>query len=282
MSGRSAPPIWLRAIAKPRLSRVMHTIVTTQLPKPVLGAAIRTFSKVYGVDLDEAAQPVSAFDDFQSFFTRELKEGLRPVEQDVGLMPSPADGTLSAFGPLGEGRLVQAKGVEYSLDALLGDSADADVYRGGSYAVVYLAPYNYHRVHCPWKGELVSWRYLPGALYPVNAVGLRHVPGLFAQNERIIGHFDTEFGKAALIMVGATFVGHMTVGFADVKSNHGLPPSGLVSLDSPVAMSRGDEFGVFEMGSTVVLVMERPGFEPAMPLGQAIRMGQPALRIAGD
>ena len=176
---------------------------------------------------------------------------------------------------------MQAKGVDYSLDALLGDSADADVYRNGSYAVVYLAPYNYHRVHCAWQGNLTAWRYLPGALFPVNAVGLRHVPGLFARNERIVGHFDTEFGRAALIMVGATFVGHMTVSFADARSNTGLPASGRVEMPEPVSFERGDEFGVFEMGSTVVLVFERDDLEPAMPLGSPIRMGQAALQLSG-
>ncbi len=276
------PPTWLRAIADPRVSRVMHRIVTSRPPAPVVHGAIRAFSRVYGVDLHEAAQPVSDFDTFQAFFTRKLKPGMRAVETDATRVPSPADGTLSAFGPLGEGTLVQAKGVEYSLDALLGDSSDADAYRHGSYAVVYLAPYNYHRVHCAWQGSLTAWRYLPGALYPVNSMGIKHVPGLFARNERIIGHFDTEFGKAALIMVGATFVGHMSVAFADIKSNNGQPASGRVTPSAPVPFERGDEFGVFEMGSTVVLVFERPDLEPALPLGSPIRMGQPALRVLGD
>ena len=281
MTAQGQPPLWLRAISGPRLSQTMHRLVTTRLPKPMLRGAIRTFSKAYGVELHEAKGEVKDFETFQAFFTRELKDGARQVSADPLHIPSPADGTLSAFGPLGEGRLVQAKGVDYSLDALLGDSTDADAYRNGSYAVVYLAPYNYHRVHCAWQGNLTAWRYLPGALFPVNAVGLRHVPGLFARNERIVGHFDTEFGRAALIMVGATFVGHMTVSFADVRSNTGLPASGRVEMPEPVSFERGDEFGVFEMGSTVVLVFERDDLEPAMPLGSPIRMGQAALRLSG-
>ncbi|MBP47365.1 MAG: phosphatidylserine decarboxylase [Myxococcales bacterium] len=280
MTSQGQPPIWLRAISDPRLSQVMHKIVTAQLPGPFLRTAIRTFSKVYGVELHEAQRAVADFETFQAFFTRQLKEGSRTICTDAGVVASPADGTLSSFGSLESGRLVQAKGVEYSLDSLLGDSQDADAYRNGSYAVVYLAPYNYHRVHSAWRGTLTAWRYLPGALFPVNAVGLKHVPGLFAKNERIIGHFDTEFGRAALIMVGATFVGHMTVAFDEIRSNTGLPPSGRVALDTPMDFERGDEFGVFEMGSTVVLVFERNDLEPALPLGSPIRMGQPALRAS--
>ncbi|MCO4761083.1 MAG: phosphatidylserine decarboxylase [Myxococcales bacterium] len=280
MATSSTPPIWLRAISDPRVSKVMHRLVTTQPPAPVLEGAIRTFSRLYGVNLEESAKDVSEFDSFQAFFTRKLKEGERTIEDNSAYVPSPADGKLSAFGELGEGTLVQAKGVEYSLDALVGDSSDADAYRHGSYAVVYLAPYNYHRVHCAWQGKLTSWRYLPGALYPVNEMGLRHVPGLFARNERLIGHFDTEFGRAAMIMVGATFVGHMSVVFSDLKTNAGTPASGRVLPGAPVPFERGQEFGIFEMGSTVVMLFERSDLTPAMPLGTPIRMGQAALKVA--
>ncbi len=282
MATHTQPPIWMRAIGDPRLSKVMHRLVTARPPAPVVHGAIRTFARLYNVNLEEAALGVAEFDTFQDFFTRKLKAGERTIESEPGFVPSPADGKLSAFGSLGEGRLVQAKGVEYSLDALVGDSNDADAYRHGSYAVIYLAPHNYHRVHCAWRGELTSWRYLPGALFPVNSVGLAHVPGLFARNERIIGHFDTEFGRAALIMVGATFVGHMSVAFSDVKSNAGLPASGRVRVGTPVPFARGDEFGVFEMGSTVVLLFERADLAPALPLGSPIRMGQAALKVVPE
>lgn len=272
------PPTWLELIARPQLSKVMHRLVTARTPGPILRYATRTFSRIYGVEVDEAEQPIDRYETFQAFFTRRLKPGLRPIVTDADTVPSPADGRLSAFGKLGHGTLVQAKGVEYSLDALLGASADAEPYRGGSYAVVYLAPYNYHRVHTMCAGKLTHWRYVPGALYPVNRLGIEHVPGLFARNERIIGHFDSEFGRCALVMVGATFVGHMTVAFADIASNAGQPASGRVDLSAPVELQRGDEFGVFEMGSTVVMVFDRDDLEPAITLGDAIRVGEPALR----
>ncbi len=273
------PPGWIELIGRPQLSMAMRKLVTLRAPGPILKTAIRTFCHFYAVEKDQAEREVTDYETFQAFFTRKLKPGLRPFNDAKDVLPSPSDGTLSAFGPLGSGTLVQAKGVEYSLDALLGSGEDADPYRGGSYAVVYLAPHNYHRVHTPWNGKLTHWRYVPGALYPVNSMGLKHVPGLFARNERIIGHFDSEFGKAALIMVGATFVGHMTVGFTDLKANEAQPASGRVDVNPPLDSVRGDEFGVFEMGSTVVLVFERPDLKPALPLDSSIRAGQAALRI---
>ncbi|MEY3014349.1 MAG: hypothetical protein RIT45_3084 [Pseudomonadota bacterium] len=282
MASDQRPPSWLRAVSDPRVSRVMHKVVTWQPPKPVLGAAIRTFSRAWGVELHEAERPVDDYVSFQDFFTRTLKEGARPVAQERDVVASPADGKLSAFGPLGDGRLVQAKGVEYALDALLGDSVDADPYRHGSYAVVYLAPNNYHRVHVPLRGTLTHWRYIPGALYPVNKIGLSNVPGLFARNERIVGHIDSELGKVGVIMVGATFVGHMKVAFTDLATNAGAPASGRVAPEAPVAFERGDEFGVFEMGSTVVLVFDRDDLEPTVPLGSPVRMGQAILRARSN
>lgn len=272
------PPKWLDLLAQPQVSQAMGRLVGTRAPKPVLKAAIRTFARAYKVDLDEAADPIDSFDTFQAFFTRKLKPGARPVDQTDDVMPSPADGVLSAFGTLESSTLIQAKGVEYTLDALLGGSDDADPYRNGCYAVVYLAPNNYHRVHTPWKGTVARWRYLPGALYPVNQMGLRHVHGLFARNERIVGHCETEFGPAALVMVGATCVGHMRVAFTDLACNEGLPGSGLQPCAPLLATERGDEFGVFEMGSTVVLVTQSRDLRPALPVPSPIRMGEPLLR----
>lgn len=276
------PPAWLRFISRPGVSRVMGHLVRAQPPRSAMSAVIRGFSKAWGVHLDEAEHPPEHYASFQDFFTRNLRPGLRPVDAGAVHLPSPSDGRLTAFGNLDRDVLVQVKGVEYSLDALMGDSADADPYRGGCYAVVYLAPNDYHRVHAPWNGKLTHWRYLPGALYPVNRIGLNHVPGLLARNERFIGHFDSEFGRAALIMVGATFVGHMRMSFTALAANEGQPPSGRVEVAGGRDMVRGQEFGVFEMGSTVVLVMQRPDFEAIGELGRKIRMGEAALRYSGD
>lgn len=272
-------PVLLDLLSRPQVSQAMGRLVRLRPPRPVLQAAIHGFCKVYGADPSEAERPVADFATFQEFFTRRLKPGMRPVDQATGILPSPADGVLSVCGQLHNDTLIQAKGIDYSLDALLGGKEDADPYRGGSYAVVYLAPKNYHRVHSPWQGEITRWRYVPGPLYPVNSMGIQHVPGLFAKNERIIGHCQTEFGPAALIMVGATCVGHMRVAFTDLATNEGQPGSGLRNLDPGFAQSRGDEFGVFEMGSTVVLVFANPNVVPMLTVPSPVLQGQGILKV---
>ncbi len=282
MAGKtqSATPMWLNLLSNPRVSQAMGRLVRLRAPKPVLQAAIRTFCQLYGVDLAEAERTLGDFATFQEFFTRRLKPGVRPVERALGVLASPADGVLSITGSLANDTLIQAKGIEYTLDALMGGSEDADPYRGGSYAVVYLAPKNYHRVHSPWQGEIVQWRHIAGPLFPVNKMGIQHVPGLFARNERIIGHCETEFGRAALIMVGATCVGHMRVCFTDLCTNEGQPTGALTTLTPPVSQSRGDEFGVFEMGSTVVLVFADPDVAPLGDVPSPVLQGQGILRIS--
>ena len=279
MARAPQPPAWLKLLAEPQVSRTMGRLVRLRPPRRVLQAVIRAFAQTYGVDLTESERDISDFATFQEFFTRRLRPGLRPVEDAQDIVPAPCDGVVSAFGPLGRGTLIQAKGVEYSLDALLGGSEDADPYRGGSYAVIYLAPHNYHRVHSPWLGDIVRWRYVPGALFPVNRLGLQHVHGLFARNERIVAHCQTEFGPAALVMVGATCVGHMRTCFTNLCANEGKPGSGLQQIDHPIAQQRGDEFGVFEMGSTVVLVFARADLHVIGRLPVTVRMGAPMLAI---
>ena len=282
MAGKTptTTPKWLDLLSNPRVSQAMGRLVRLRAPKPVLQAAIRTFCRIYGVELAEAERSLSDFATFQEFFTRRLKPGARAVEMAADLLPSPADGVLSITGSLANDTLIQAKGIEYTLDALLGGKEDADPYRGGSYAVVYLAPKNYHRVHSPWQGEIVRWRYVAGPLYPVNQMGIQHVPGLFARNERIIGHCHTEFGPAALIMVGATCVGHMRVCFSDLATNEGKPTTELTALTPPVSQTRGDEFGVFEMGSTVVLVFANPAVAAHLAVPSPVLQGQGILRIS--
>jgi phosphatidylserine decarboxylase len=273
-------PKWLDLLSHPAVSQTMGKLVRVRAPKPVLQAAIRGFCKLYGADPSEAERPLEDFATFQEFFTRRLKPGMRQIEGAGNLLPSPADGILSITGSLANDTLIQAKGIDYTLDALMGGKEDADPYRGGSYAIVYLAPKNYHRVHSPWDGEIERWRHIAGPLYPVNPTGIAKVPGLFARNERIIGHCQTEFGPAALIMVGATCVGHMRVCFTDLCTNEGRPTSELTTLESPMHQSRGDEFGVFEMGSTVVLVFANPDVQPALTVPSPVLQGQGILRIS--
>ncbi|WP_104202119.1 archaetidylserine decarboxylase [Billgrantia saliphila] len=212
---------------------------------------IRAFIKAFEVDMREAAEPdIRAYATFNDFFTRKLKADARPLGK--GLL-SPADGTLSQFGAIEADRLLQAKGHRFSVaDLLGGDEEAARRYRGGSYANVYLSPKDYHRVHMPLAGTLTEMVYVPGRLFSVNSATTDHVPNLFARNERLVCHFDTEYGPMVVVLVGAMIVAAIET----VWAGQITPLSGQVQrirFDKPISLERGEEMGRFKLGSTVVM-----------------------------
>ena len=244
----------------------------------VTTAAIRWFTRRYGVDLAEAAEPdPAAYRTFNAFFTRALRAGARPLADAAWVCP--VDGAVSQFGALDGDRLLQAKGRTYrAVELLGGDAALARRFDGGHFATLYLSPKDYHRIHMPADGRLVSMVHVPGALYSVNPATARALPGLFARNERVVCLFEGEHGPFAVVLVGATIVGSMATVWHGVVSP---PRPGRVrrwtydGADAP-ALRRGDEMGRFQLGSTVVLLW------PAAPLrfnaqwapGRAVRFGE--------
>jgi phosphatidylserine decarboxylase len=176
---------------------------------------IRGFLKLYRVAMDEAAEPDPyRYGSFNEFFTRALREDARPIARDERAIVSPADGSISEAGSIDGDRLLQAKGRHYRLAELLAAQPWASRFEGGSFATIYLAPFNYHRVHMPLRGELKDTVYVPGRLFSVNTATAQHVPQLFARNERILTLFDTAYGQMALVMVGALNVGSMATVWA--------------------------------------------------------------------
>jgi len=241
-------------------------------------AAIRAYSRFYRVDWSEVAEPIEAFPSFNAFFTRRLRDEARPVAAGA-VVVSPSDSRLSGFGPVpADGRLEQVKGRTYALEALLGSAEEAKLFRGGVYATLYLSPSMYHRVHAPVDGRILSWRYEPGRLYPVNERAVRSVDGLFTLNERVAVLLESDaFGAVAVVFVGATNVGRITLSFTDLVTNtgqpgrHGAPPV-------PVPIRRGADLGAFNLGSTVVLLVADPGLRAVVAPGDLVRMGQALWR----
>lgn len=236
---------------------------------------IRTFIRRYGVDMAEAAEPdPTAYPTFNAFFTRPLRAGVRPIASSAWV--SPVDGTVSQLGPITDGRLIQAKGHTFSLNQLLGgDRPLAETLHDGSFATLYLAPRDYHRIHMPRAGALVSMRYVPGALFSVNPRTARGVPGLFARNERVICRFadlNGRQGDFVMVLVGATIVGSIETTWHGVVTPprsdtvrtwiypiEGSLPSNRSSATPgsalPVRLDRGEEMGRFALGSTVIVLM---------------------------
>ncbi|MGZ8975699.1 archaetidylserine decarboxylase, partial [Methylomagnum sp.] len=225
---------------------------------------IRTITKIYGVDLSEAEQPdPNAYACFNDFFTRALKPGVRPLADAPGVVAGPADGYMSQLGPITEGRIIQAKGKDYSaVDLLGGDAARAEPFMGGNFATIYLSPKDYHRLHMPLAGTLREMVHVPGRLFSVNNATAKGVPDLFARNERVVAIFDTEAGPMALILVGAIFVASIETVW------HGLvtPPAGQAVRvweyrDNPVQLGHGAEMGRFKMGSTIIVLFGKDAVE---------------------
>ena len=237
---------------------------------------IRWFVKKYGVDMNEAANPdITSYASFNDFVTRALKPGARPIAQAD--LVCPVDGAISQFGIIDHDQLFQAKGHRYSTTALVGgDAALAAQFDHGHFATIYLSPRDYHRIHMPCDGRLLRMVYVPGALFSVNPLTARGVPGLFARNERVVCLFESPLGPFVLTLVGATIVGSMATVWQGVIN----PPRGQVREwryeDQDIRLNQGEEMGRFLLGSTVVLLFPRLPlkFNPAWGPGVAVRLGE--------
>lgn len=218
---------------------------------------ISTIIKQYRVNMAEAAEMnLDYYSSFNTFFTRLLRNDVRPIsESDI---VSPVDGVVSQVGPVTSGQIVQAKGQEYSVLALLGgDDALTSEFVGGQFATIYLSPKDYHRIHMPATGILRKMRYIPGKLFSVSPRTARAVPDLFARNERVAVTFDTDFGPIVMVLVGAIFVGSMqTIWAGQITPNYGkVIQQWTYDGEQAITIEKGQEMGRFNMGSTVVMLV---------------------------
>ena len=237
-------------------------------------AVLAVYCKAYDVSLDECVRR-DGFANFDEFFTRDLKPGARPIDERPEVHVCPADGRIDSMGTIDESSTFLVKGRSYRVEDLVGDPEDARRYVGGAGCVVYLSPRDYHRVHAPVAGVVRTVRSLPGDYYPVNSIGLRHVKDLFVRNRRVAIAIDSrDFGRVTLVMVAAIVVGRVTVSGISGRD----VPEGTHRLASPLSVSRGDEVGVFHLGSTVVMFMERGVPGPWLSREGAVRLGDPLLR----
>lgn len=239
---------------------------------------IDTVTRRFGVDLAEAAQPdPTKYPTFNAFFTRALKPGARVPDPDPRSLLMPADGHVSQCGPIENGRIFQAKGQSFTAAELLGDEADATPFNDGLFATVYLSPRDYHRVHMPWTGRLRETVHVPGRLFSVGTAAVANVPRLFARNERLVCHFDTDFGPMAMVMVGALLVS----GVETVWSGEEIPAYGdrINRKDwraENITLDRFAEMARFNYGSTVIVLLPRgvATLDPSLGAESPVRLGQ--------
>ena len=243
---------------------------------------IAPFCRQFKVDLSEAARPLEDYRSFNDFFTRRLKDGVRPLAEGRDLVASPADGAISQFGSVVDTQLLQAKGHTFALAGLLGGlEGDAGALIDGRFITIYLSPRDYHRVHAPCDFRVHELRFIPGDLFSVNDRTARTVPFLYARNERLVLLGTTPWGPAAMVLVGAMLVGSMSLEGFDLESlAEAATRMEKRQLSPALDYAQGAEVGRFNMGSTVILVL--PASSPAWPAelaaGSKVRMG---ARLAG-
>jgi len=272
------------------LSRLVYRL-TRSRADGVKNALINSFMRGFSPDMSDALQPDPlAYGSFNEFFTRGLRPGARPIDPNDSVLISPVDGAVSQIGRLDGSQIMQAKGHHYSLEALLdfGGAATnwAPRFAGGCFATLYLAPFNYHRIHMPLGGTLRAAWYVPGKLFSVNAVTAAAVPGLFARNERVVCIFEDGPRLFAMVLVGALFVGSMdTVWHGEItprspRTRLELP---LDESRGPLRLDKGAEMGRFNMGSTVILILPPDMIDwlPGVRTRDSLSMGQPLARLRG-
>lgn len=239
---------------------------------------IRLFIARYAVDMSQAEiQDPLNYATFNEFFTRSLSPGVRPIVADKNIITSPVDGYLSQYGRILQGRIFQAKGFDFSAEELLGSPEQAAFFADGCFATLYLAPANYHRVHMPIDGKLTDMTYIPGRLFSVNQNSTRQIPRLFARNERVIAFFNTEFGKMAVVLVGAMIVAAIETAWAGLvtpRKNRQIFSQSYE--DTPIFIAKGEEMGKFQLGSTAIILFanREVQWQETMLPDQTMIMGQ--------
>lgn len=259
------------------LSRLVAKIANCRSPL-IKNLIITLYCKLYPIDMTEALEtnPL-AYPSFNDFFTRPLKIGARPITTDQSAIVSPVDGRIWQIGTATNSQLIDAKGRGYTLEQLLANQNDAPQFYNGNFAVLYLAPYNYHRIHMPIQGRLRYMRYIPGKLFSVNPSVVDHIPDIFAKNERVVAIFDTVLGPMALIMVGAIIVGSIDTAWEGTITP--TKQKEIINWDyknQELTFDRGIEIGSFKLGSTVILLYPQNTMKWNADLHQntGIKMGQ--------
>ncbi|WP_420229651.1 archaetidylserine decarboxylase [Psychrobacter sp. ER1] len=260
-------------VPQQKLSKVAGRLAASRHPY-VKRTFIRSFAKAYNISLDEyERQSLNAYESFNDFFTRELKEDARTIDATANGIVSPADGIISQLGQIEDHKLLQAKGRHYDVGQLLADSEDGSYFADGSFATIYLAPSNYHRVHMPFTGTLTKTRYVPGTLFSVNNTTAANVPDLFARNERLVCMFDTKYGKAAVVMVGAMIV----AGIETVATGKITRTDDIQEAEHDMQFAAGEELGRFYLGSTAIVVLPKAAkadWLDSMQANSVVQMGQ--------
>jgi phosphatidylserine decarboxylase len=264
----------VRLLPRRRISHIVGQVCDASLPPSISRAVVKLYGRAYRVDMKDVVPIDGSYDSFDAYFTRELVPESRPISQTEGDVVSPADGVLQSIGRVERGCRLLVKGRGYDVARLVGDEDDARGYVGGQFAVVYLSPRDYHRLHAPVAGTVGVVRSMSGDLFPVNRIGECCSRSLLVTNQRVAVVIETEdLGRVTVVLVGAMIVGRITVAMILGRD----VPSGAHRVDPPYPLARGQELGAFHLGSTAVVLVgpDAPAWhrEPGL-----IRVGESLVR----
>lgn len=266
-----------------RLSRYLGRLMHWEGPRWWANFSVRTFASLYRINLDEAEKPIEDYKSIGDFFVRKLKPGVRPLASGAWAL-HPTDSVITQSGVIEEQTMIQAKGLTYQVDEFTDNSDALSHWEGGFFVTYYLCPTDYHRVHSPVTGKIVKVRYVPGDLWPVNEWSTQNIPELFVKNERVVIEIETEFGLVGYVMVGATNVGFMELSFdSEIVTNQAGPAIKKERVyDPPLLVVKGQELGMFRMGSTVVVLYPKKFtelFAHQLRRGPQVKVGE---SLSGD
>ncbi len=263
----------LKMLPKNQLSWGIGKLTSLSLPPKIMKKIILMFANRYKINLSEIEKPIEEYKTLNQFFTRKLKNGSRVIEKSDNSIISPSDGLISQFGEIKNGKLIQVKGIDYTLKSLLQDGKES-IFEDGFYITIYLSPKDYHRVHSPLDGIIKEANYIKGRLFPVNKLSVENINELFSTNERINLYIESKnVGLFSVIFVGATNVGSISLSFDELKTNQLFQKGVSKKFNHPI--KKGDELGVFNFGSTVILLFQKDSIKfSSIKRDLSIKMGE--------
>ena len=281
VSERRGLILLFRIIPKGLLSRLFGYAARMRLPAGMLGRIIHWFCGKYGVNREEIQIPEGGFKSLDHFFTRTLKDGVHIIDPDPLSVVSPVDARIDQYGPIRDTSIMQAKGIDYSLEGLIPSETHRRFIKG-SFITLYLSPADYHRIHAPAAGRVSGYYIIPGKLFTVQEFMVRGLPGLFSRNERSITFIETGRGPVAVCKIGAMNVGRISLSYCDAVTNRFFRRRREVHFGDgmDIRVGKGDELGIFHLGSTVILLFPEGMVDFLdLPEGEKIRLGRPIAKF---
>jgi len=265
-----------KLLPKGLISRIFGYISLVPLPQSLLNKIITWYSVKYGVNLDEAEIPADGYKTLNKFFTRTLKSGARVIDEDRLSIVATTDSRVDQYGEITDDSILQAKGVDYSLRELI-PSIEAEKFINGKFITLYLSPGDYHRIHTPVSGKITGFFNIPGKLFTVQEFMVKGLKGLFAINERLITYIETDYGSVAVCKIGAINVGKISLSYDKSVTNKFFrsKKEHIYDPEKKPVVEKGDEIGIFNLGSTVIILFEKGMMEfSELKYGQIVKMGE--------